>query len=97
MKRVDFVKPELHLLVCFNSRTADHSMSSCGPDVNLDDYLELKKEFRMKYGTDVKLTKTSCLGICPQEGFMVMVYPEKEYYQVTSFDEVREFVSERFK
>jgi (2Fe-2S) ferredoxin len=75
------MKPRHHVFVCTNRRSADTQMPSCaangGGDV-LDAFLR-ERAARGLYRT-VYVTQSLCLGVCPQSGATVVVYPEGTWY-----------------
>ena len=70
--------PKLHLFVCVNDRTQRAvNMASCAPEVTMETVKRVKL-WILQNGLmhDVLITKTGCLGICPQDGGMMVIYPK---------------------
>lgn len=74
--------PSLHLFVCGNRRTDSPLGPGCG--ANGDAVYDAMKAEVAKRGavTDVWVTKTHCLGICPKQGATVAVYPSPDPIRV---------------
>ncbi len=73
-------KPEKHIFVCAHARPEDHPKGSCaarGAQPIRDVFADTFEE-RGLWGR-LKLTQTSCLGVCEQ-GPVVLVYPEGVMY-----------------
>ena len=70
-------RPRLHLLVCGNRREGSPLGPGCGERGDVL-YEALKAEVaRTRRFTEVWVTKTQCLGICPKEGATVARYPSE--------------------
>jgi (2Fe-2S) ferredoxin len=95
MEEISMPKKQLHILICVNDRSnvpISHK-PDCGSKINHQDFLELKEFIKEKELTSqVKLTRTYCLGICPKHGFVMLVYPGQKYYMVDSISEIKEFI-----
>jgi (2Fe-2S) ferredoxin len=71
-------RPRLHLFVCGNRREGSPLGPGCGERGDAL-YDALKSEVaRTRRVTEVWVTKTHCLGICPKEGATVARYPSAE-------------------
>jgi (2Fe-2S) ferredoxin len=70
------IAPRLHLFVCANRRPPDSPLGPGCADAGEAVYAALKDEVVTRGRvTDVWVTKTQCIGICPREGATVAVYP----------------------
>lgn len=94
MKKVDFLVPKLHILICVNDRENSDKVSCFKNHPNLKEDIKNLKEWLISKNLikKVKITRTSCLGICPSEGIIIMIYPPQEYYQINSIDEIKEII-----
>jgi (2Fe-2S) ferredoxin len=75
------MKPRHHVFVCTNRRSADTKMPSCaanGGEAVLAAFLR-ERATRGLY-RDVYITQACCLGVCPENGSTVVVYPEGTWY-----------------
>ena len=71
-------RPRLHLFVCANRREGSALGPGCGERGDAL-YDALKREVtRTRRVAEVWVTKTHCLGICPEEGATVARYPSAE-------------------
>ncbi len=75
------MKPSRHVFVCTNRRDADFGMPSCGANDGAR-VLALLREARAARGLyrELFLTESACLGVCPDAGATVVVYPEGVWY-----------------
>ena len=74
-------RPKLHLFVCINDRTRRApDMASCAPEVTAETVKQVKL-WILQNGLvhDVLITKSGCLGICPQEGGIMVLYPKGKW------------------
>jgi (2Fe-2S) ferredoxin len=70
--------PRLHLFVCANRREGSPLGPGCGAHGDAV-YDALKHDVASRgLVTEVWVTKTHCLGICPPEGATVALYPSRE-------------------
>lgn len=89
------LRPERHVLVCTRVRAAETGMPSCRPNGG-DHVLAALLEERNRRGLvrSVYVTETGCLGVCPEKGSTVVVYPEGVWYVGVTPGDVAEIVSE---
>jgi (2Fe-2S) ferredoxin len=75
------MRPRHHVFVCTNRRSTDTQMPSCAPN-GAGDVLEAFLRERAARGLYrvVYVTQSLCLGVCPQRGSTVVVYPEGTWY-----------------
>lgn len=72
------VKENLHIFCCVNKRPLENLKKSCGGK-NSEDLISYLKERIATLGlTNVKITKTLCLGKCSL-GPAAVIYPEGTY------------------
>ena len=75
------MKPSRHVFICTNRRDADAGMASCGANDGAR-VLALLREARAVRGLyrEIFVTESACLGVCPEAGATVVVYPEGVWY-----------------
>ena len=92
--------PKLHLFVCVNDRTKrSPDMVSCAPEVTQETVKQVKL-WILQNGLvhDVLITKTGCLGICPREGGMMVVYPRGRWITgIKSAEDIIVIIQEELK
>gem|GEM_PF-532694 len=73
----DAIQPRLHLFVCANRRESSPLGPGCGE--RGDAVYDALKEAVARSGavSDVWITKTHCLGICPKQGATIARYPPR--------------------
>lgn len=78
-KPFPFPPPEAHLFVCANAREPGSPLGpGCGA-AGARTFAALKAEvLRRGLGVRVWITQTACLGVCPQAGCAVAIYPHTE-------------------
>jgi (2Fe-2S) ferredoxin len=89
------MKPKHHVFVCTNRRPAEAKMPSCAPN-GAGEVLEAFQRERAARGLyrSVYITQSLCLGVCPEQGSTVVVYPEGVWYVgVTASDAAEIFSS----
>lgn len=81
------LRPRVQLLVCTNAReTSDPLRSACGVH-GANVYQALKRGVAAAGRHDVWVTRTLCLGQCPQSGCAVAIHPSNEHWiDVTESD-----------
>lgn len=94
-KEISIPKPDIHLLICINSR--EHSsMPHCNTHFTFEDFKQFKQWIMAeKLVLKVKITATRCLGMCDKKGSICLVYPEQEYYVFNTIDDLKELVFEK--
>jgi len=85
------MKPKRHVFVCTNRRAEDAQMPSCAPNGGMD-VLDafLKERAMLGLFRSVYITQSLCLGICPEKGGTVVIYPDGVWYVGVRADDVRE-------
>lgn len=82
--------PRLHVFVCANRRPHDSPLGPGCADRGEELFDIFKDEVaRRALFTDVWVTKTHCLGICPREGATVALYPRGRIVTEVRADEAR--------
>jgi (2Fe-2S) ferredoxin len=68
--------PFLHVFVCINDRTLRaKDVPSCGPSITKETVKEVKYWIMQNNLIhEVLITKTGCLGICPKDGGIIVIY-----------------------
>ncbi len=93
-------KPKLHVFVCINDRTESKpGMASCGPTITTEIVKEVKV-WIMQQGLmhDVLITKTGCLGICPNQGGVLVVYPSGRWVtEIQNASDLKKVIEEELK
>ena len=95
MEKIDLPKKELHILVCINDRShlPEPKKPDCGPKISLEEIQKLKLKLKEQgLLSKVKITKTSCLGVCSSKGPAILVYPGQDYYTINSIKDLEEFI-----
>lgn len=69
-----------HVFVCCTE-------GCCGARGGEAVYQALRTEFSERKITDVLVTRTQCLGLCPEAGATVAVYPDGLWYVVSKAEE----------
>lgn len=87
--------PRHHLLVCSHRRD-DGSPLGAGCGVRGDAVFEALKAEVARRGAyrDVWITRTACLGVCPDHGCTVVVYPAGRLLREVSVEDARELLDE---
>lgn len=93
MKQVEAPVRDLHIFICVRDR--DEPKPCCGGKMPIEDYKRLRAWIHERYGEKVKLTRTQCFSICPEKGFMILLQPMQEYYEVMNVDEIQELIAEK--
>ncbi len=75
-----------HVLVCCTE-------GCCGARAGEAFYTALRAELSERSITDVLVTRTLCLGLCPEEGATVVVYPDGVWYRVSDPKDATEIVT----
>ncbi len=90
--------PTVHFLVCGNTRPEDSPLGrGCGL-VGEHVYVALKQEVTQQRATsDVWVTKTACLGLCPKHGATVAVYPARVFYTEVEAGDAEELYQDHAK
>ena len=75
------MKPKRHVFICTNRRDASSGMPSCGLNDGAD-VLAALREVRAARGLyrELFVTESACLGVCPEGGATLVVYPEGVWY-----------------
>jgi (2Fe-2S) ferredoxin len=85
------LSPRLHLFVCANRRSSDSPLGPGCSDFGDAVFAQLKDEVaRRSRIADIWVTKTHCLGICPQAGATVAIYPAGRIVTEVRADDARE-------
>ena len=96
LKKTQIPIPELHLLVCINSREhlPEPKLPYCiSPTFSKEDLNELRTWFKdEKLLLRVKLTATHCLGMCSKEGSICLLYPHYEYYIFNTIEDLKKLI-----
>lgn len=98
MNELNLPKYKLNVLICVNKRPSDAIKPSCGNNTNftINDFKELKKWLKdSDLKSKVKLIRTHCLGICPKEGFIILIFPKQKYYHLSNLEELKEFIENK--
>ena len=87
------IQPERHFFVCGNRRPSVSDMPSCGRSgaTEVSSALRRGREAR-GLTTRVFITDSGCLGVCPEGGCTVVVYPEGVWYSPVTAGDVDEIV-----
>ena len=90
-------KPTHHILVCTQTRPADHPRGSCS-DRNSKDLLMrfFMESARLQLVPQVVVTESSCMGPC-DHGPTVVVYPDAVWYGKVKADDVAEILEQHIK
>ena len=92
--------PKLHVFVCINDRTnSKPDMASCAPLITAETVKQVK-QWVMQQGLmhHVLITKTGCLGICPKQGGMLVVYPEGRWVtEINNAEDIKRIIKEEYK
>lgn len=83
-------RARVHLYVCANQRPSEDPLGSGCGDRGEVVFHALKKATR---GTDVWVTKTHCIGLCPKHGCSVMIAPAMQYFTDVEEKDVDAIVS----
>ncbi|MBT4446031.1 (2Fe-2S) ferredoxin domain-containing protein [archaeon] len=93
-------KPKLHVFVCVNDRTQRRpGMPSCAPSITMETVKQVKY-WIMQQGLTHKvlITKTGCLGICPKNGAVLVIYPMQRWVtEIKSADDIVSVIKEELK
>jgi (2Fe-2S) ferredoxin len=75
------MKPTRHVFICTNRRDAASGMPSCGANDGAH-VLAALREARAARGLyrELFVTESACLGVCPEAGATLVVYPEGVWY-----------------
>ena len=96
----NYPTPKLHVFVCINDRTSSKSgMASCGPELTAEVVKDVK-QWIMSQGLmhQVLITKTGCLGICPNKGGVLVVYPSGRWVtEIQSASDIAKVIKEEVK
>ncbi len=76
-----------HIFVCCTE-------GCCGARAGEAAYKAIRAELSKRNITDVLVTKTQCLGLCPEEGATVVVYPDGLWYVVSGAEDGSEIARE---
>lgn len=76
-----------HLFVCCTE-------GCCGVRAGEAVYQAIRAELSERKIADVLVTKTQCLGLCPEAGATVVVYPDSLWYVVSNAEDGTEIVRE---
>jgi len=89
------VRPTRHVFVCTNARDPSASLPCCGANGGGVVLARLQEE-RARCGLyrEIFITETRCLGICPEVGATVVVYPEAVWYVGVTASDARELFDE---
>ncbi len=84
------VLPRLHFFVCANRRPPDSPLGPGCAERGEEIFDLLKHEVaRRSLFTEVWVTQTQCLGVCPREGGTIALYPPGRISTEVSRDEAR--------
>ena len=73
-------KPFLHVFVCINDRSNRNSnLPSCAPEIDQNTVRNVKAWIiQNQLIHKVLITKTKCLGICPENGGVMVIYKKNK-------------------
>lgn len=92
LKNTNIPSPQIHLLICVNSRT-NSDMPHCSLNFTYNDFKKFKKWIiKEKLILQVKVTATYCLGVCPKGNSICLLYPKEEYYLFNTIEDLKELV-----
>ena len=85
------MKPKHHVFICTNRRAAEAKMPSCAANGG-GEVLEAFLRERAARGLyrSVYVTQSLCLGVCPERGSTVVIYPEGTWYVGVQASDVAE-------
>jgi (2Fe-2S) ferredoxin len=89
-------RPERHVLVCTNQRPdGPDAMPSCGANGSTEVLSAFLRE-RAAAGSmrSIYITQCLCLGVCPERGATVVIYPEGTWYVGVEAQDVAEICRE---
>ena len=86
-------RPERHFFICGNRRPPASGLASCGHGGSAEVASALRRA-RESLGLSARvfITDTGCLGVCPQDGCTIVVYPEAVWYSGVTLEDVPELV-----
>lgn len=85
--------PRTHLFVCTHRREGPSPLGpGCG--ARGDAVFDALKDGVARRGAyrDVWVTRTACLGVCPEKGCTVVVYPSGKLFRDVSVEDASELV-----
>lgn len=85
-----------HVLVCTNDRDSEYA---CCEDVGADGVYEAVKEWLRERGvfwSRVHVARTSCLGLCSEDGVAIVIHPRNRWYSDVRPEDVPSLLSEEF-
>ena len=90
-------KPQRHVLVCLNSRPADHPKGCCAEKGAEEVWNRLKAEVaEAGLGNQVMVTRTGCLKHCSR-GVAVAIHPDNVWYGGVTLADVAEILESHLK
>ncbi|MCH8519767.1 MAG: (2Fe-2S) ferredoxin domain-containing protein [Nanoarchaeota archaeon] len=96
-KDTNIPKPQIHLLICINSRT-NSDMPHCSLNFTIDDFKKFKQWIiEEKLLLKVKITATRCLGLCSKDKSICLLYPKQEYYLFNTIEDLKELIYKNLK
>lgn len=85
--------PERHFFVCRNRRSAASGLASCDDGGSAAVVTALRRaRDQLGLSARVFITESGCLGVCPESGSTVVVYPEAVWYSHVTEANVREII-----
>lgn len=90
------MKSDVEVFICNYKRDNDESCAQKGSKELTD---KVKKWVKEKYGKDVKVYRSGCLGKC-SEGIAIAMYPEKKFILEVAEDddsEIKEKIEKAYK
>jgi (2Fe-2S) ferredoxin len=86
-------RPERHFFVCGNRRPLESGLPSCshGGAAEVSSALRRSRE-TLGLSARVFITDCGCLGVCPERGCTVVVYPDGVWYTGVTPEDVAEIV-----
>jgi NADH:ubiquinone oxidoreductase subunit E len=86
------VHHKYHALVCINERSSD-DLKGCCKLKDSENIAKKLKEFSIQKGQNfLKVTRTLCLGKCP-DGPIVMLYPEGSYHSIKNNEDLDKLIN----
>ena len=82
---------DLHLFICTNEKKKD---KSCGPKGGIELREKLKKSLKEKYGNQLRVNASGCLGPC-EKGVNAVLYPQGKWFHFLTekdVDMLEEFI-----
>lgn len=85
-----------HVLVCTNDRDSEYA---CCADADASEVYEAVKEWLRERGvfwSRVHVARTSCLGLCSEDGVAIVIHPRNRWYSDVRPADVSDLLREEF-